>query len=486
MLEILRRVPAGRVALDDGCRRLTYRELAERVEAEAAWLAAHGVRRAALAADNGAGWVVADLALDVARLPAVPLPGYFTPAQQRHALDDAGVDACLTDAPEPLLAAGSGWRTVAASPRSGLTLLRRAPAVVAVLPPGTCKITYTSGSTATPKGVCLAREDLLAVARSLAGATAGLGIHRHLCLLPLPTLLENLAGVTVPLLTGATCVVPSGADTGMSYGGLDPERLAWCIESARPESLILVPELLRALLAAARRGRRPPDSLRFVAVGGASVAPELLAEAAAIGLPVYEGYGLSECASVVSLNTPLANRPGTAGRPLPHCRVTVAPDGELLVHGVALRGYLGAPPRPPGTPFATGDLGEVDADGYVHVRGRRDNLIVTSYGRNVSPEWVERELLAESGIAQAVVFGAARAWPVALLAAAPGAALEPLVAAANARLPDYARVRRFARLAEPLSPGNGLLTPNGRPRRAAIRARYAGLIESLHQQALAS
>ena len=91
-----------------------------------------------------------------------------------------------------------------------------------------------------------------------------------------------------------------------------------------------------------------PPSLKFVAVGGASVAVELLERAAAVGLPVYEGYGLSECASVVCLNTPAARRPGSVGRPLPHARVRVDADGQLMVSGVTMRGYLGDPPRTAG------------------------------------------------------------------------------------------------------------------------------------------
>ncbi len=487
VLEALDTAPAGRIALDDGRRRWTYAGLAASVYDERAWL--HGVagRRVGLLADNGGPWVVADLALHSGSFVSVPLPPWFTPGQLRHAVDDAGLDTCLTDRPEAMLEYLADFDRAGVAPRSGLALLRRRTAVgQPALAEGVTKVTYTSGSTATPKGVCLAATDIEAVAGSLAVATAAAEVERHLCLLPLSTLLENLAGVYVPLLRGATCVVPASSMTGMTYGDPDPERMLASVSKWAPNSLILVPELLRMLVTAVDRGWRPPPGLRFIAVGGASVSVELLERAAAAGLPVFEGYGLSECASVVTLNVPGAARPGSAGRPLPHCRIRRAPDGELWVEGIGHRGYLRGQPRTPGEPLATGDLGEIDEDGYVYVRGRRRNVFITSLGRNVSPEWVERELLAEPGIEQAFVHGEAQPFPVALLLARQGTSVEAAVATANRRLPEYAQVRRWARLPEPMTPASGLLTANGRPRRAAILDRYGTLLESLRQHAAAS
>ena len=128
-------------------------------------------------------------------------------------------------------------------------------------------------------------------------------------------LLENVAGVYGPLLANGTVIVPSLADVGLGgSSSIDVERLLACISLHDPESLILVPEILRVLTIAAERGWRPPTSLRFVAVGGSRVAPELIDKARGVGLPVYEGYGLSECGSVVSLNVVGHTRTGTAGQ----------------------------------------------------------------------------------------------------------------------------------------------------------------------------
>jgi long-subunit acyl-CoA synthetase (AMP-forming) len=487
----LQRAAPDHVALDDGRHVVTYGELGPILDAEGDWLAASG-ERFALLAGNGIGWAVADLALHLRQLPSVPLPGYFTPQQIQHVLDDAGIDCVLTDDVPRVRELLAGWRIAGTSGRTGLTMLSRQldAAGRPRLPAGTVKVTYTSGSTAAPKGVCLGVDELEAVAASLAGATSSLGVERHVCLLPLATLLENVGGIYAPLLAGARSVLPSAATTGMSYAGPDVMRLLGCVASTAPDSLILVPELLRLFVIAAERGWTAPRTLKFVAVGGASVATELLQRAAAVGLPVYEGYGLSECASVVCLNTPDARRPGSVGKPLPHARVRIANDGQLMVSGVTMRGYLGDMPRLPDEEWATGDLGEIDADGFVYVRGRLKNIYITSFGRNVAPEWVEREIALEPAIRHVMVHGEARPYAVALVSASPegadAATIDRAIAAANRRLPDYAQVRRWARVPEPFSFDNGLLTSNGRLRRRDIVERFGVLLDGLYREEIAS
>lgn len=492
LLAALRGAPGERPALESGNSQLTYRELQVSLTEEGDWLAAHGGERFALLADNGVPWAVTDLALHVLGRLSVPLPGYFTDAQLLHALEDAGVDSVLADCPDRLRALLGGWRSEGQSPRTGLTLFRRIVDAAArpAVPAGTTKVTYTSGSTAAPKGVCLSAEHLENVAGSLAAATAPLGIRRHLCLLPLATLLENVAGVYAPLLAGATCMLPSATVTGMSYAGPDTGKLLAAVSAAQPESLILVPELLQLFVLAAEHGWPVPKSLKFIAVGGASVSVSLLGRAAAVGLPVYEGYGLSECASVVCLNTPELRRPGSVGRPLPHARLRLADDGEIVVSGSTMLGYLGEEPRGPVEAWHTGDLGAIDADGYVYVRGRLRNVFITSYGRNVAPEWVEREIAQRLPQRSVMVHGEARPYAVALVSGvqddAEAARVERVIAAANAELPDYARVRRWARIAEPFTFANGLLTSNGRPRRTAIVERHRALLDALYRDQIAS
>ena len=485
LIEALWRAPIGRVALDDGVQRLTYRGLHAALSGEGAWLRQHAGQRHALLADNGIAWAVADLASHVLGRLSVPLPGSFTDAQVSHALDDAGIDSLLTDAPERLQHLGAAWRLVGRSPQ-GLTLLVRelAPEARPVVPDGTVKITYTSGSTAAPKGVCLSAGQLETVARSLADATATLEVSRHLCLLPLATLLENVAGIYAPLLAGATCHVPSTQVTGLSYAGTDPQRLLGTLGTAQPQSLILVPELLQLLVVAAEQGWTVPLSLKFIAVGGASVSPSLLERAAAVGLPVYEGYGLSECASVVCLNSPAHRRNGSVGKPLPHVQLRCTAQGEIVVAGPTMLGYLGDATREIPGEWHTGDLGDIDSDGYVYVRGRVRNVFITSYGRNVAPEWPEREIAQRLPQRPVLVHGEAQPFPVALVSGIrdehEALIVERVIAEANATLPDYARVRRWARVPEPFSFANGLLTSNGRLRRRAIVERHRPLIDALY------
>lgn len=446
------------------------------VAAFAQKLRAKGTRVLATLLDNGPAWVIADAAALAAGVVHVPLPVFFTPQQVAHALRSAGVDAVLA-AP----AAAAQWPGL---PREDWVLagepcaLLALPAAAVPLPAGTAKITFTSGTTGTPKGVCLRAEGMQAVADGLVQALAPLDIRRHLCVLPLAVLLENIAGVLAPLTRGATVVVPPLGELGLAgSSGFDPAVFDAAVRRHRPDSIILLPQMLRAWTAWLQHaGLRAPDSLKMAAVGGAAVGARLVEAARAVGIPAHEGYGLSEGASVQTLNLPGADLPASAGRPLPHARVRIAADGEIEVAGALMAGYLGDPSAVPAW-WPTGDLGHIDADGFVHVRGRKKHVLITGFGRNVSPEWVETALRSEPAIGQAVVFGegqpalSAVLWP--LQPELPDAALAQAVAAANRALPDYARILHWVRARAPFRADAGMATSNGRPQRAAIQSLHA-------------
>jgi long-subunit acyl-CoA synthetase (AMP-forming) len=227
----------------------------------------------------------------------------------------------------------------------------------------------------------------------------------------------------------------------------------------------------------ATAGKKAPEGLRFIAVGGAPVPPRLAEAAWRLGIPVHEGYGLSECCSVVAVNRPGARAAGTVGAPLAGVSVTLR-DGEILVDGPSVTdGYVGAAAA--SRPWATGDLGMLDPEGRLVVFGRKDNLIVTPLGRNVSPEWVETTILDDTGVAACAVAGvdagiAALVVPTPAAAgwfeAADGAAIHDRILSRCAGLPSYARPARVQLISLPEARAAGLFTDNGRIRRRVANA----------------
>jgi long-chain acyl-CoA synthetase len=435
----------------------------------------------ALLADNGVDWLVADRAVHSAGRVLLPLPTFFTDAQCRHALDAAGVCALLTD--QPSRAARLGYSSAPpALPGAGLSMWTRRDEYSVVLPAASSKITFTSGTTGQPKGVCLSDAQLSSVTGSLAGIVRAMAIRRHLCMLPLAVLLENVAGADVAWQIGAGCVVPPLAEVGLSGSSQFDVRVALAaLQRWQPDSIILLPQMLTALVAAAEAGASVPTSLKLVAVGGARVSADLIARARRLGIPACEGYGLSEAGSVVALNLP-TDAPGAVGRVLPHLRAEIADNGEILLHGSRLPGYLGAAAQAEG-PLHTGDIGHVDGDGRLHVTGRIKHQIITSFGRNVAPEWPEAELLATPAVAQVVVFGEAQpALGAVIVPRGPvdDSVLDAAVRSANERLPDYARIGHWLRADAPFSALNGQATDNGRVRRDQVLACYGERLAALY------
>jgi long-subunit acyl-CoA synthetase (AMP-forming) len=288
----------------------------------------------------------------------------------------------------------------------------------------------------------------------------------HACALPLAVLLENVAGVYAGLMAGCTIKL-----TGLQSFGRNYENLHEVLN--RATSVILVPEILRILMAQVVTKGVLPD-LKFIAVGGSKIDPALIKQARKMGLPVYEGYGLSECASVVSLNTPEHDKLGSVGKLLPHIRTRIV-EGEIQIKDPGFLGYIG---EEAAHIFPTGDLGQIDDDGFLSVTGRKKNVLITSYGRNVSPEWVEAALLAQLSIAQAVAYGDAQPHLSALIvSSAPDADIQGAINKANATLPDYAQIKYF-QIVPPFTIEDGTLTGTGRPRREVILSKYRNIIET--------
>lgn len=423
----------NRVALRDANHAVSYADVWDRVQEKAAALS--GYKCVGLALDNSVDWILWDLACLDQNVVVVPIPPFFTNDQIQHALQSSGCDGLIKE--------------------DGISPL---PFMPVDLPLGTAKITFTSGTTGTPKGVCLSSQSMLNVAHSVVDV---LGVDLagvHCSVLPLAVLLENVAGVYAALIAGATVVLPSLKSFGSQY-----ENLYSILSCEKATSVILVPEILRLLMGQVV-ARAPLLNLDFIAVGGSRVDAVLLSTARDMGLPVYEGYGLSECGSVVAMNVPGRDRIGTVGTILSHIKTDIV-NGEIVVLNPAFLGYVGVPHI---GSFHTGDLGVMDEDGFLSVTGRRKNVLITSFGRNIAPEWVESKLLSFPDIAQAFVYGDGQVHLSALIVPSrQNVNIGVIVDHVNKTLPDYARIYDFLMTA-PFSQEDGTLTGNGRMRRDRI------------------
>lgn len=439
----------------------------------------------ALAIDNHPAWAILDIASLANQIPLVPLPAFFSDTQLKHAVKDAGVSLLITDNPQRFIALFDDLiiqksTITVADKRLMMMHLAITPQS---LPTTTAKITYTSGTTGQPKGVCLSEQAMLAVANAIQTMVNLNANDQHLCVLPLSTLLENVAGLYAILLAGGTAHILPSDIVGLTGSSLNINRLHQALKNSQANTAIFTPELLTALVAACEAGATTLNHLRFLAVGGASVAPALLNRAHQLGLPVFEGYGLSESASVVALNNVTDNKMGSVGKLLPHLEIKFSDEQEILVKGANYLGYTNQPNTSQQSWLSTGDIGYLDPDGYLFINGRKKNIFITSYGRNVSPEWIELDLTSSPTIEQACLFGEAKPWNTAIIVLRAGATIETIsstIDTINQSLPDYARVSKWLLASEPFSVANKQLTPNGRLKREVIWSVYQDAINALY------
>jgi long-subunit acyl-CoA synthetase (AMP-forming) len=466
--------------------RLGPQEIQARVNAVAESLARHveDGMSVGLLADNSIDWVIVDLACQLLRLTVVPIPGFFTPQQIQHLIQSQHIAVMIAESsrPQNFLV---DWR--AHSMGDALTSLRlycnRHSDERSYPVQDYQKLTFTSGTTAAPKGIPLSKTDQWQVADALRQTLGSLEMRRHLCLLPLSVLLENLAGVYAGLVMGAEIVIVPLSETGLlGASGFDAGRAIGLINRVCAHSVILLPQMLKEIVHHLEQNRLQLSSLKFVAVGGGKVSPALIQQARRLGLPVYEGYGLSEASSVVALNIPGRDRLGSVGFPLPHVRIQIAADAEILV----LRSAVRAERNSDDTGWServisTGDLGYIDSDGFLVVTGRKKNVLITGFGRNVSPEWPEALLTADHAIAQSFVYGEGDAQLSAIIVPADRSDLPESVIFESVRkavyhvnqgLPDYARIKNWHVTHQRFSLANGFLTANGRLRRNEILERH--------------
>ncbi len=488
---------------DYGVRTWSAAELHARVKAAAAWCEARGIARGArvaLWARASPEWVAAFLALAARGAVAVLVDRELAREQALRIARGSACRGLLHDDPG-LRADADGplcWplATVGCDDRAA-----RPGTPLEVQPDDPAAVLFTSGTTAEPRGIVLTHANLLAPVRPFLGWRWPLrALSLRLLVLPPPShALGLVVGVVLPLTLGLAALHAPTPDVA---------RVVRLIRGHRIALALTVPRLLEQLrleLLRTRVGRRPPLSerlagahglrraalivwhrgallgrnrFRALLVGGAALPAEAEAFWRASGVLLMQGYGLAETAALATVAAPLGH--GQVGRALPGLELRVGDDGEVRVRGASVspgtldgEGVFTPTALDPDGFLATGDLGRLDAHGRLVLLGRRKEVIVTSEGHNVVPDEVEQALRREPGVRDCAVVartGAAGEEVHAVLLLAPGADAPLAVRAANARLPDFARVRGFS-----LWPGDELpRAALGKLRRLEVRRQLLG------------
>ncbi|MFT3713674.1 MAG: AMP-dependent synthetase/ligase [Archangium sp.] len=249
------------------------------------------------------------------------------------------------------------------------------------------------------------------------------------------------------------------------------------------------------------------ERARFAMCGGAPTRQDVIRFFHALGVPVLEGYGLTETSSPVAVNVPSAWRIGTVGKPLKGVELKLASDGEILVRSPGVfRRYEGddeatrAAFEPDGF-FRTGDIGTLDGDGFLRITDRKRDIIITAGGKNVAPQNIEAVIREDGRISLVAVHGDRQPYLVALVTVQPEvlaahsseaidgvfpessklhAEVKAVIEKCNARVAPYESVKKFRVLADDFTVDNGLLTPTLKVKRKAVEARFKKLFEGMY------
>jgi long-chain acyl-CoA synthetase len=416
---------------------LTWQEVADRAFHLAAELRSARVApgdRIAQVSENRLEWILTDLATHLANAVHVPIHVTLSGNQIAEQITDSGARIVFISSRELLrkftdqLPHDTGifihdesqpTRQPPALP--GAAELREA---CASLPDSLATILYTSGTTGLPRGVMLSHNNLASNAASLADSFDPDDNEVRLCVLPLSHIYARTCDLYTWVYRGTRLVLAENRET-----------LARDLQLVKPTALNAVPYLYQKIadriqMAGGDETRALSDffggNMNVLNCGGAPLAPETEAWYADRGQTVLMGYGLTETSPVIAASTPRAHRRGAVGRLLPNVEVRISDEGELLTRGPNL--MLGYWRDEAATAdviregwFHTGDLGALDADGFLTIRGRKKELIVLSTGKKVAPTRIELLLTASPLIEQAAVFGDGMCGLVALIVPPPNA-----------------------------------------------------------------
>jgi long-chain acyl-CoA synthetase len=409
---------------------------------------------------------------------------------------------------------------------------------------------YTSGTTGEPKGVMLTHNNIhsntRAVDRVLEIGTTDVALSflplSHIfermvdyylfskgCAIAHVKLLENVAvgfqEVRPTIAAGAPRVYDKIYNKVMSATGLKQKIVRWAravgmrwgeakLAGTAPGAGTALQHRLADKLVFSKLRARTGGRIRYFISGSAPLNPEVALFFYAAGLPILEGYGLTETSPVTNVNTATELRLGTVGKPIPGTEIRIAEDGEILVRGPqVMKGYYKKPEETaavlePDGWFHTGDIGEIDADGYLRITDRKKDLIVTAGGKNIAPQPIENLAKTNPFVGEAVLLGDRRPFPVLLVVpnyetltvwgatAGIGPATQAeLVQDDRVRekieaevfrtldgLARYEMPKKIALIEREFSIERGELTPTMKVKRRVIESSYAELIEGLYER----
>ena len=546
-------------------------EVARRVAGLARGFAAFGVGkgdRVAVISGDRPEWHVVDFALLHLGAADVPIYPTLLPDQVRAILADSGARAVVVENPEqlakvlevrascPAIAevilidgeAPDGVRTLAAitEPMSeddaGAFLEACRPQAQ---PGDLATLIYTSGTTGEPKGVMLTHDNFVFDAVSGAEMMPWPGQETVLVFLPLSHVLERMVDY-IYFGKGLTIAYCGILETGDVLRRIRPHIFAAVprfyekVYDRIFHELSTAPRLKRSIfkravhvaLASVRSGRRGLNwrlydvlvyskiraavggRLRFSISGGAPL-PVFVGEFFhGIGVLVLEGYGLTETSPVITVNRFERPRLGTVGEALPGVEVRIAADGEILTRGRhVMRGYWNKPQATADVLdaagwFATGDIGELSADGYLRITDRKKDILVTAGGKNVAPQAIEEQLRMSPLVENAVLFGDRKPYVVALIVPNPEplarwaqehglpasdvrslldkpevlAAYQKIVDDVNRNLARFETIKKFRLLPESFSIAGGELTPTLKVKRRVVERRHQEVLASMYTE----
>ncbi|MEM7114398.1 MAG: long-chain fatty acid--CoA ligase [Chloroflexota bacterium] len=450
------------------------------------------------------------------------------------------------------------WITLDQLRAKGRDLLAEQPSLIseardAVQPDDLASLMYTSGTTGNPKGVSLTHNmlyTLLEVVLSLTETKPG---DTNVIYLPMSHILQRVNVYAGRFANTVGYFSPSILEFSMTAKAANPSRMTAVprllekvharvmagIEQAPPnrqrlieralavgkqrtqlvESGKSVPLLLRLqdalferLVFSKLRATIFGTNIEFLTCGAAPISTELLEFYYAINLPVYEGYGLTETCAPITINLPDNHKIGTVGPPLPGSEVKIAEDGEILLKGPSVfNSYFDNPEATAASFtedgwFKSGDIGELDADGFLRITDRKKFIIITAAGKNIAPAPIEQKLLQHPLIGQVVVHGDKRNFLSALLTLDPEtlavwaeqngkagvdlaelstdpqlvAEINQFVEAVNSKLARYETIKRFHILPEEFTTANGYLTPSMKIKRKVVETDFAGVLDGMY------